>query len=195
MPNSSIACTRTRRASVNPKNYLSQYWTNPRVEIRASSIEGNGLFACTPLKEGEVVEVMGGMVLNETEFETFLQTTAKPYNAIQIAEGLYLVEHPEVTRTRRGSLNHSCNPNLWMDDEATFVARTDIEAGEELTVDYALFTARPGWAMDCRCGSRLCRQRVTGNDWKLTELQDRYRGHFSPYIDERIEGAGSSAEI
>lgn len=129
--------------------------------------------------------------MHEAEFETFLWATATQYNAIQIAEGLHLVEHPEVTQTRRGSLNHSCDPNLWMDDEVTCVTSRDIETGEELTVDYALFTAQPGWAMDCRCGSRLCRQRVTGNDWKLAELRDRYRGHFSPFINERIESVGS----
>ena len=138
---------------------------------------------------------MGGTVLYGAEFEAFLQATTAPYNAIQIAEGLHLVEHPGVTRTRRGSLNHSCEPNLWMADEVTFVARKDIEAGEELTVDYALFTAQPGWAMTCRCGSSLCRKRVTGNDWKLADLQDRYRGHFSPFINVRIEGARSAAEF
>ncbi len=180
---------------MNPKSYRSRYWTDPRVEIRASPIEGNGLFAREPLKEGEVVEVMGGMLLDEAEFAAFLRTAATQYNAIQIAEGLHLVEHPEVTHKRRGSLNHSCDPNLWMDDEVTFVARRDIEAGEELTVDYALFTTQPGWVMDCRCGLRLCRQRVTGNDWKLAELRDRYRGHFSPFINDRIRNAGASAEF
>jgi SET domain-containing protein len=180
---------------VNPKRYLSRYWTDPRVEIRASPIEGNGLFARELIKEGEIVEVMGGAVLTQAEFETFSRTTATQYNAIQIAEGLHLVEHPEVTETRRGSLNHSCDPNLWMTDEVTFVARRDITACEELTVDYALFTAQPGWAMDCRCGSRLCRQRVTGNDWKLAGLGNRYRGHFSPFINDRIGNAGESAEI
>jgi uncharacterized protein len=179
---------------VNPKSYLSRYWTDHRVEIRASPIEGNGLFIREPFKEGEIVEVMGGMVLDEAEFEGFLQTTATQYNAIQIAEGLHLVEHPEVTQTRRGSLNHSCEPNLWMVDEVTFAARRDIAAGEELTVDYALFTAQPGWAMECRCGSGLCRKRVTGNDWMLAELRDRYRGHFSPFINDRIGNARTSAK-
>jgi uncharacterized protein len=179
---------------VNPKSYLARYWSDPRVEIRASLIEGNGLFAREPIREGEIVEVMGGAVLTQAEFEAFSRTTATQYNAIQIAEGLHLVEHPEVTQTRRGSLNHSCGPNLWMGDEVTFVARRDISAREELTVDYALFTAQPGWAMDCRCGSPPCRHRITGNDWKLAGLRERFRGHFSPFINDRIEDAGSSAE-
>jgi hypothetical protein len=28
---------------------------------------------------------------------------------------------------------------------------------------------------------------VSGDDWKLPELQKRYEGHFSPYIQRRID--------
>jgi len=40
--------------------------------------------------------------------------------------------------------------------------------------------------MECRCGSPLCRGVITGDDWRRTDLQARYRGHFSPFIDARI---------
>jgi hypothetical protein len=67
------------------------------------------------------------------------------------------------------------------------VARRDIAAGEELTLDYALGSGNPQWSMeDCNCGSPLCRGRVTGNDWRQPELQQRHAGHFSPYRNERI---------
>ena len=36
-------------------------------------------------------------------------------------------------------------------DPCQVVAMRDIAAGEELTIDYALFLADPGFAMDCRC--------------------------------------------
>ena len=34
-----------------------------------------------------------------------------------------------------------------------------------------------------------CRHHVTGDDWQLPELQTRYAGHFSPYIQRRIDEA------
>jgi hypothetical protein len=34
---------------------------------------------------------------------------------------------------------------------------------------------------------RLCRGRVTGDDWKLPELQQRYRGHFTVHIEQLIQ--------
>jgi uncharacterized protein len=52
--------------------------------------------------------------------------------------------------------------------------------------DYALATVSPEWRMECHCGAASCRGVVTGNDWQLAELQERYRGHFSPFINARI---------
>jgi SET domain-containing protein len=129
-----------------------------------------------------------GDLMDEEEFRAFVRNTPR-FNAIQVDEGLHLVERPEVTERRAGgSLNHSCDSNLWMADEVTLVARRDIAAGEELTVDYALHTADPDWELDgpCNCGSALCRGTVRGSDWRLAEIQERYRGHFSPFINERI---------
>jgi hypothetical protein len=167
--------------------YRRRYWTDPRTEVRPSPIQGQGVFAREPILAGEIVEIIGGTLMTQAEFEAFAATASR-FNAVQIAEGTHLVEKPEVTDTRRGSLNHSCDSNLWMADEATLVARRDIAAGEELTVDYALFTADPAWELDgtCRCGSPSCRETVRGSDWRLPEVQDRYRGHFSPFINERI---------
>jgi hypothetical protein len=169
------------------KKYRYRYWTDPRTEVRPSPIQGQGLFAREPILAGEVVEIIGGTLMTQSKFEIFL-ASAKRFNAVQIAEDMHLVERPEVTRARGGSLNHSCDSNLWMADEATVVARRDIGSGEELTLDYALHTGNPDWELDapCNCGSALCRGSVRGSDWRLAEVQERYRGHFSPFINERI---------
>jgi hypothetical protein len=74
-----------------------------------------------------------------------------------------------------------------MGDEITLVARCDIVPGEELTVDYALWECEPSYRLSpCRCGSPLCRGRVTGDDWRSPDLQARYEGHFAPYISRMI---------
>jgi hypothetical protein len=144
---------------MSPKKYRYRPWTDPRTEIRPSPIQGQGLFAREPILAGELVEIIGGMLMTHAEFQKFL-ATANRFNAIQIAEDMHLVERPEVTKKARGgSLNHSCDSNLWMADEATVVARRDIGSGEELTLDYALHTANSDWELDdpCNCGSVLCR--------------------------------------
>jgi hypothetical protein len=168
--------------------YLSQTWNDPRIEIRESLISGKGMFARQAIWEDEIVSVIGGTVMTQAEFEVF-QTSHSRYNAIQIDEDFHLVEPTEITEALEGSMNHSCDSNVWMADEVTLVARWNIKPGEEITVDYALFTTQNGWTLDhsCQCGSFDCRQHITGKDWKLKAVQEKYHNHFSPFINRRIE--------
>jgi SET domain-containing protein len=170
------------------KNYLPQTWFDPRLEFRKSSISGSGMFAPEPIKKGEVVCIVGGTVMTDSEFAAF-QATHSLYNSIQIDDHLHLVEDPEITRYLDDTMNHSCDSNAWMTDEVTLTARRDIEPGEEVTVDYALFTTQSNWMLDrrCRCGSPDCRRIITGDDWRREDVQERYRNHFSPFINRRIE--------
>jgi hypothetical protein len=38
----------------------------------------------------------------------------------------------------------------------------------------------------CQCGTTACRHTIRGNDWQLPGVQQRYQGHFAPFINERI---------
>ena len=66
-----------------------------------------------------------------------------------------------------------------------FVALRDIEAGEDLTHDWAMMDNDVGW-MECRCGAPDCRQIVTWQDWRRSDLQAKYRGYFSWYLAEKM---------
>jgi uncharacterized protein len=158
-------------------------WLDPRIVARQSSVEGLGLFATSPIAKGEVVGTLGGRVIDDAELRRVSRTRPK-YNSAAIGEGVnVLLEDDEMIA--RG--NHSCDSNLWMRDEYTLEARRDIAGGEEVTVDYALQTSIPEWEMACQCGSPLCRKVLHGDDWMRPELQARYRGHFSPFLNRRIE--------
>lgn len=167
--------------------YRDRSWTDPRIQVRTSGIEGKAGFATSLIHEGEAVVVIGGTVFTDAEFREFVLTGVL-FDAIQIGEDRHLVDLTPDSRATNGSLNHSCDSNLWMRDEVTLVARRDILPGEELTVDYALFTAVPDWVLEvpCACGSPVCRHTITGNDWQFPEVQERYRDHFSPFINARI---------
>lgn len=159
-------------------------WLDPRVEIRPSPISGRGLFAREPIAAGEIVERWGGIRITGAEL-TQIAATLPRYNSAAIGEGVNLLlalDDPI------GFGNHSCDPNLWMHDATTVAARRAITRDEELTIDYATHTVTASWQMDmeCRCGSPRCRSIITGDDWRRPELQARYRGHFSPFINERI---------
>ena len=71
----------------------------------------------------------------------------------------------------------------------------DIAPGEEVCFDYAMTDASPYDQFNCSCDTPLCRGQVTGNDWMLPELQERYRGFFSTYVQKRIETLGEGVRF
>jgi hypothetical protein len=166
------------------KSYTLQSWIDPRIEICVSSIHGKGMFACEPIQKGEVVVVWGGQVFSEANIKA---GKAKERSIVQIDEGFYIASKLDEPEELDEYTNHHCDSNIWMQDEVTLVARRNIDKGEELTIDYALWETDPSWQMLCYCGSPSCRRVVTGNDWKLPELRIRYQEHFSPYIVARIQ--------
>jgi hypothetical protein len=38
----------------------------------------------------------------------------------------------------------------------------------------------------CKCGTAICREVVSGDDWKIPELRDKYAGWFSTYLERKI---------
>jgi uncharacterized protein len=181
--------------AMSSRAYLPTSWYDPRLTPGLSRVAGNGMFTTAAIRAGELVAVAGGVVMTEAEFEAYRASVTR-WNAIQIGETLHLVDlvqAPEVSGASDGSINHSCDSNLWLADEVTIVARRDIAPGEEVTLDYALTTVEPGWTLDqpCQCGSPLCRHTISGNDWLLRDVQARYSAHFAPFINARISANGS----
>lgn len=141
---------------------------------------------------GEVVNIWGGTWLLTDEDLAGPKRKAlraQGYVWATVGDGIYLAGRlGENEEDLTNFIKHSCDPNVWMRGEVTLVARRNIAVGEELTVDYAMFEADETWVgrFKCRCGSSLCRERFTGRDRRPADLQERYRGHFSPFINERI---------
>ena len=175
------------------KNYSPESWLDPRLEVRSSPIHGKGFFASRPFQAGDIVIVFGGTLFSMPDVESGKANTR---TLMLIDDGLWLGNRVDQPLGEDYFVNHSCDPNLWMTDEVTLVARRDIPAQEEVTMDYAMHFADPDWNMrtPCRCGSTRCRGTITGKDWLLEDLQKRYREHFSPFLNKRIERLLSSQE-
>lgn len=162
-------------------------WLHAAAEVRESAIDGGGLFTREPLVAGAIVARFGGRVVTRDELSALFEEAARDPRAAyidctSIDEGFDLVFPPNQDVH---FVNHSCDPNLWHIDAFTLVARRDIEADEELTVDYATHSDDES-LMSCRCGTVLCRGSVTGADWRLSDLQVRYGEHWVPALMRRI---------
>ena len=160
-------------------------WFNPKTEKRVSRIQGRGLFSREAISAGEIVAVKGGTIMDAATF-AHVRDEVSPAE-IQIEEDLYIAPHSaKEVEANILCLNHSCNPNVGVRGQITFVALQDIPAEAELTIDYAMIDGDPTERMACACGASECRKIITGNDWRLPELQRRYAGYFSRYLHDRF---------
>jgi SET domain-containing protein len=160
---------------------MSLSYLNPKCESRDKDT-GCGVFAKEFISKGELISLWGGSVVQRNELNPDMPRFTQ--RVLQIDEDLFLLtaEQPEPN----DCFNHSCEPNVGFTGQIGLLAMRDIEAGEELCFDYAMSDGEPYDEFDCHCGSRTCRGKVTGNDWKLPELWNRYDGYFSSYLVRRI---------
>ena len=163
-----------------PLSYFS-----PKTEVRESKIHGRGLFAITNIAKNEIVAVKGGHIVDRKTLRETVTPLLGPVE-IQIDDDLFMA--PVIDEERELSmlyLNHSCDPNVGVRGEITFVAMRDIRTGEELTHDWAM-TDDDDYSLQCNCGASDCRKILSGKDWQRPDLQKRYAGYFSAYLASKI---------
>jgi uncharacterized protein len=161
-------------------------WISAKAAKQPSRIQGRGLGASERIPKGELVAVKGGYVYG---WDMHRQVEAQFGPAdVQIDDGLFIgpLRQEEVEGCMM-HLNHSCNPNVGVMGQIAFVTLREVEAGEELTFDYAM-TDDEDCPMECHCGAANCRGPITGRDWKRKDLQQRYGQYFSTYLLKKIQG-------
>jgi SET domain-containing protein len=165
---------------MTPLSYLS-----PKTKVRESKIHRRGLFATADIAKDEIVAVKGGHIVDRKTLREKITPRLGPVE-IQIDDDLFIAPVTEEERELSMLyLNHSCDPNLGVRGEITFVAMRDIRAGEELTHDWAM-TDDDDYSEECNCGVPDCRKILTGKDWQRPDLQRRYAGYFSAYLACKI---------
>ena len=170
--------------------YLCHLLT-PRAEARL--LDGNqlGIFAISPISAGTVIAVCGSMIYSSDVLEHIPQEHMR--TALQIEDNLFVqtIADPDHTCF----INHSCHPNSGFLNAVQIVAMQDIPAGQEITYDDAMTNGTSRRRFVCHCNSIDCRGEITGDDWRQKNLQERYRGYFSPYLMRRIAASGRARKL
>lgn len=162
-------------------------WLSPKLEIREEkTIEGRGMFARQPIAKGEIITIWGGDVVPTEDFKALGEHQKR--QSAQVADGFYLVS----SKPGPGDfINHSCDANAGIQGQIVIVAMRDIAVGEEACIDYAMCDSTPGEDFECACGAANCRHLITSEDWKLPDLQKRYAGYFTTYLQQKIDASHS----
>lgn len=145
---------------------------HPSTELRLVSPHvGYGVFASQLIPKGSLVFVQDPLDIEITpeQYQELNETSrqlAEKYSYID-ARGNRILSWDAGKY-----VNHSCNPNTMSTAWGFEVALRDIEPGEEITDEYALFNLE--WEMDCCCGHDACRGKIRPDDaWMHYRLWDR----------------------
>jgi hypothetical protein len=164
---------------------MSYSYLIAKAEVRDAGPKGRGVFARFPIAAGETVAAFGGSVYHKTDFDAL--SDDRRVHAIQIDDELYMVGPADPDPADLA--NHSCSPNTGIVGNVMLVAMVGIARDEEICFDYAMCDAADYDEFVCSCGSASCRKVVTSVDWQRPELQERYRGWMSSYLQRRIDAA------
>jgi len=167
--------------------YLERTWVSRKLRPGKSPIHGEGVFATAPIGAGELVMEFGGELVAADRLEDYREPSAWA-----VKGGLYLaLRNTDTEDSLDEYLNHSCDANTWLTGETTLVARRHIAADEEITLDQGTWNFdEADYADDgrvCTCKAASCRGVLTHNDWRRTDVQARYLGHFHPLVQALID--------
>jgi SET domain-containing protein len=168
-----------------PKNSITtQHYLSPKVEAFALPQKGGfGVRAVSFIPAGELIVFWGGDIVTTEQLDTL--PLDRQIHGIQVHDNLFQV--PSGDAQPGDYVNHSCEPNAGLDSPISLVAMHDILPGEEICFDYAMSDSTFYDHFECTCGTPNCRGQFTGHDWRRLDLQQRYRGYFSPYLQRRID--------
>jgi len=134
-----------------------------------------GLFAVEAIARGEIlIDLSGDEILS-----------SPTRRSLQIGEGKHAFGREETV----GYLNHSCDPNVFLDFSCLCVrALKDIRAGEEVTIHYAATEYEMHDAFACECGSPNCLRLIRGFKFLTRGQQLKLKPYLAPYLLRRLDG-------
>jgi SET domain-containing protein len=114
-----------------------------------------------PLITSKGAEAVEEKIYTKEEFKEFQKwciDNGKEWDSVSLPDGRISAAVADRENHPENYCNHSCSPNL----DKNHTALRDINAGEELTVDYAQFSDKD-WSMKCNCGAESCKGIVRGS--------------------------------
>lgn len=131
-----------------------------------------GLIANRHFTKGELIsDFSSGKVVSKPDYLT-----------VQLDDHKHINLQPEYLQY----MNHSCDPNMFVDTEAfRIVALKEIQPGDELTFFYPSTEWKMDRPFDCRCGSSKCIGKVEGAFALTKEQRSHYT--FSGFIRKKFQ--------
>lgn len=140
---------------------MHYFWINPNTDVKENHVHGLCRYTNADIEKDDVIFVAGGIAINNQETTWYKGLLVDKHFVLDLPTGSNFEAY----------VNHSCNPNVYIDGQIVFRALRKINKGEFLYVDYGTFMLTKKNPIDpCNCGSPKCRGKVTGEDYKFLNL-------------------------
>ena len=147
------------------------------IEVINTNGKGKGIRATKAWSKGSRIFRFVGNVGCDSETTNY---------ALQIGEDEYL----ESTEEFDNYLNHSCEPNCFIDSTTMeLTTLREIEVGEELSFDYNITEydlVVHDCDFDCQCGTSSCLGRVEGFRYLSPAEREARREHLFPHLRAKL---------
>lgn len=157
---------------------------HPKIEVRGSTISGQGLFATVQIPQGEEIwrETEVTPTYSATEIGSWPEAEQKIFleHAYQVGAGVWM-GYRGTSEDLAMLMNHSCDPNTWFVGDRLMTARRAITPGEEITYDYST-SETERLELNCRCRAECCRGVLSSDYYQTPEFKRSYSGHMLSYI-------------
>ena len=156
-----------------PQMRLSVRTRSPKLDVGMTQGK-KGLFALVSIDRDEVLIDLNGE-------NYFLSPTRR---SLQIGENRHVFGRDETV----GYLNHSCEPNSFLEFTSLCVrALRDIQRGEEVKVNYAATEYEMHDSFRCDCGSSACLQMIGGFKFLTRDQQLQLKPYLAPYLLKKLD--------
>jgi hypothetical protein len=164
----------------------------PSLNARLSGIHGEGVFAGEYIAAGRTIGPVNGVVVSMVNSSRD-DSLANP-NWFGVGFNRWIDPEPPFLL-----LNHSCSPNVGavsVDDERLLiVALSNILSDEELTIDYSTIEGDPQWEMECKCGTRNCRETIRSIVSLPADRYYQYLPHIPRYFQLLYQKASGNSSM
>ena len=133
-----------------------------------------GLFALVSIDRNEILINLNGE-------NTFLSPTKR---SLQIGKRKHVFGRDETV----GFVNHSCEPNSFLDFSCLCVrALRNIQRGEEVKVNYAATEYEMHDSFRCNCGSSRCLRMIRGFKFLTRDQQLELKPYLAPHLLKKLD--------
>ena len=150
----------------------------PSLERSKSSIRGEGIFAGQLIPKGGIVCPLFGILYSFSEARINY-----PKHSFQITDEIAIE-----TKNEPSFFNHSCDPNVFINNSWMFEALKDIQQLGEILIDYGTVDYF-NYSFSCTCETAHCRKIVDGKVSAEPPYQKLMGEYFSPYLKNKFHSA------